>query len=256
MQVLTDPVEAVSDVIDHMVERKSATGDEGRELPISEFAVPAQAGLLLESAAADVAPRISIEVGCASGLSTLYICRGRMKAGDLPPRSCHVIDPHQGYSANIGLHAIRRAGIEKAIQFHAAPSHDALPDMLRSGIRAQFAFIDGMHLFDTLMNDLYYCDLLLDVGGVLAVHDMWMPALQHVVSFWLANRAYRIEAIHAGRLKPEPCESVKRGCGALDKASPFFQIHLAPFVDWSVLFVRKMDDDRRPWNHFQDYCGG
>src|SRR5262245_30055961 len=115
MKTLTNPIEVVNEVIARMIADKSAVGDEGQVVPISEFAVPAQAGSLLEEAAADVGPRVSIEVGCASGLSTLYICRGRLKAGDLAPRSCHVIDPHQQYSANIGHHAIACAGLEESI---------------------------------------------------------------------------------------------------------------------------------------------
>ena len=67
MKTLMDPIEAVTEVIDQMVSGKSAVGDGGKVLPISEFAVPAQAGLLLESAAADVAPR-SWAVGGADGV--------------------------------------------------------------------------------------------------------------------------------------------------------------------------------------------
>lgn len=256
MPALLSPVEDITSVIDEMARTGLAMGDGGQALSIGEFAVPPQAGLLLEAAAADVAPRASIEVGFASGLSTLHICRGRLGAGPIAPRSCHVIDPNQHHSANIGLHAIRNAGLERAITFHSETSHAALPKLWQDGVRCQFAFIDGMHLMDYVIMELSFIDRMLDAGGVIAVHDMWMPALQHAVSFWLANRAYEPVALHGGGLLAHPCESSKRGCGALEKAPAFFQQHIAPFVDWSVLFMRKLDDDRRVWNHFQPYAEG
>lgn len=253
---LTKPrsaVDAISAEIDHLASGKPAIGDDGQAVSVKEFAVPPAAGLLLERAAEAVAPRVSIEIGCASGLSTLHIARGRRTAGTLAPGSCHVIDPHQRYSANIGLNAIRRAGLESAVTFHHETSHLALPRLLGDGVRAQFAFIDGMHLLDFLIMELSFTDLMLDVGGVIAVHDMWMPALQHAVCYWVANRAYEVVAVHGGELRGEPCESIKRGCGAVDSAPQFFKQRIMPFVDWSVLLVRKLEDDRRVWNHFQPY---
>lgn len=246
-------VDPITAEIDRLTAGMCAIGDGGQEIPVKEFAVPPAAGLILERAARAAAPRVSIEVGCASALSTLHIARGRRAAGALGPGSCHVIDPYQDHFANGGLHAIRRAGLESAVSFHHETSHQALPKLHREGVRAQFAFIDGMHLLDYVIMELSFVDLMFDVGGVVAVHDMWMPSLQHAVCYWAANRAYEVVAVHGNELRAEPCESVKRGCGAVDLAPAFFRERIMPFVDWSVLLLRKLDDDRRAWNHFQPY---
>ena len=119
----------------------------------------------------------------------------------------------------------------------------------------QFAFIDGNHHLDYALLDLFYLDLMLDVGSVVALHDMWMPALQHVVSFWEANRAYEAVTVGAGELANRPCASVKRGCGDPDRRPAYFREHIEPYVDQSVLLLRKLDDDRRAWDEFNEYIG-
>ena len=71
-------------------------------------------------------------------------------------------------------------------------SHQALPELERSGVRAQFAFIDGAHLFDYAITDFLCIDRILDVGGLVAFDDSDWPAIRQAIRFILANRDYEV----------------------------------------------------------------
>ncbi len=250
MSTLLGTTESIDRVIGALIETGQAPGDNGALVDIGDFAVPSRAALLLERAACAVGADAMVEIGLGSALSTLSICRGRLKAGPLRAGSFHVIDPHQFLAANIGLEAIKRAGVERFISFHSTCSHVALPRLLEAKTRVQFAFIDGMHQLDFVILELFYLDQMLDIGGVVAIHDMWMPGLQHCVSYWLANRAYRPVTLHGSELFDRACDSDKRGCGAPETRPPYFRLHVQPFVHQSILLMRKVDNDRRPWDFF------
>ncbi|UCD75423.1 MAG: class I SAM-dependent methyltransferase [Phycisphaerales bacterium] len=253
MTVLQLDIERIDSVIGCLTETRRAEGDGGAVIDIDPFAVPNQAAAVLEQAAEAAGAETMVEVGMASALSTLSICRGRLRAGPMKERSFHVMDPWQHHSANIGLRAIGRAGLDPVVVFHPRESYVVLPRLLEEGARVQFAFMDGVHQLDYVTTELLYLDLMLDVGGVVALHDMWMPSLQHCVSHWLANRDYEAVALHEGRLIARPIESEKRGCGDPEKRPPFFRRNIEPFVDWSVLLIRKLGEDQRRWDYFQDY---
>ena len=67
-----------------------------------------------------------------------------------------------------------------------------LPRLLRQKEMIDFAFIDGSHLFDYAFVDFYFLDKLIPVGGIIAVDDLWMPAVRRVVSFALTNLDYEV----------------------------------------------------------------
>ena len=95
------------------------------------------------------------------------------------------------------------------------------------------------------MVEAFYVDCMLDVGGVIALHDLWMPGLEHFAAFWCSNRPDEPVTVTGGSVSAAPCESGQRECGDLDAASPFFRARLAPYVDASVLLLRRCDEDRR-----------
>lgn len=168
-------------------------------------------------------------------------------------KAFHAIDPHQAHFKNIGLHTFKRAGVEHLIEYHSIESHLVLPRLLERNTRLQFAFVDGMHQLDHVVMELLLLDKMLDVGGVLALHDMWMPGLQHAASYWLANRSYEAVSVGDERIVAEPCASEKRGCGDPEKWTGFFRENIEPYVDWSTLLIRKTGEDERAWDFFGTY---
>lgn len=153
------------------------------------------AGLNLEALSWDAArlvhdlviaerPSACLEVGLGQGASTLAILQAldSVGAGDLVSIDRNREPP--------GLARVRTAGVEKRLTFLCAPSHLALPSLVGDGRRFQFAVIDGRHLFDYLMVDLFYTDLLLDVGGLVVLDDVDRPELERAARFFETNRAY------------------------------------------------------------------
>ena len=84
-----------------------------------------------------------------------------------------------------------RAGFGELIEFHAEPSHSALPSLVRMQRRVDFALIDGWHTFDYVMVDFFYVDLLLKAGGIVMLDDTGAcPAIRKVARYIATHRRY------------------------------------------------------------------
>jgi hypothetical protein len=69
-------------------------------------------------------------------------------------------------------------------------AHLRLPQLIESGARFRLALADGRHLFDHLLVDLFYIDLLLEPGGRVAVNNATWPGLARAVAYFTSNRGY------------------------------------------------------------------
>ena len=130
----------------------------------------------------------TLEVGLAYGLSALFICQAHADRG----AGAHIaVDPCQSSRfAGQGLAHLERAGLAGHVTFFEAPSYAVLPRLVADGTVLDFAFIDGRHLFDYTLVDFFYIDLMLRVGGEVAIDDLWLPGVRTAVSYILRNRAY------------------------------------------------------------------
>jgi len=152
----------------------------------------------------------TLEVGMAYGLSTLALAGAHEGA--------HIaIDPFQRSDwRSIGILNVGRAGLEGRVDLIERRSDEALADLAARGERFDLAFIDGLHLFDATLVDFHFADRLLDAGGRVALHDLWMPSVRAAVDFIAANRAY---------------EPTGEGTD-------------------NLVVLRKVAEDKRPWDHF------
>src|SRR5207253_9411867 len=98
------------------------------------------------------------------------------------------MDPFQEKYEDAGLAMAARAGLDSRLQFHRKFAEEVLPTLPR----LQFGFIDSSHLFDLTIEEFVMMDKKLDVGGMVAFHDMWMGSLQKFLRYVLSNRAYRL----------------------------------------------------------------
>src|SRR5665647_3489404 len=69
--------------------------------------------------------------------------------------------------SGMGLLNVKKAGYEAIVEFYGKPSYLALPQILGTGCKIDFALIDGMHTFDFALVDFFYIDRLLNIGGVV-----------------------------------------------------------------------------------------
>jgi predicted O-methyltransferase YrrM len=160
----------------------------------------------------------TLEVGLAYGISALVFAEHhqRMKNSGI---SHTAIDPNQygkgeGHWEGIGAENLKRVGFIKGRNWRLIEKSSvfALPSMK---LKLDVALIDGFHLFDYTMMDIFYCLKMLRVGGVLIVDDKRMKAISAVSKYVL--RAYKHVA--------EICPSCK-----------------------TMLVIRKMAEDQRDWN--------
>jgi predicted O-methyltransferase YrrM len=160
----------------------------GQSIPLGS-SISDEEGRALQHLIRRYKPRTTLEIGLAYGTSALFICDALT---DVSGHRHIVIDPAQDGWQRIGLLNLERAGYGPLVEFHEQPSHRALPALEGAGRRVDFAFIDGWHTFDYVMVDFFYVDLLLNVGGVIAIDDAFSyPAIRKLVRYIATHRRYR-----------------------------------------------------------------
>jgi predicted O-methyltransferase YrrM len=138
----------------------------------------------------------ALEIGCAYGVSCLYICEA------LRGRGTHtILDPFQDENWHgIGIENLRREGFD-FFEHIAEVSEISLPTFLAAGRTFDFVFIDGVHTFDHCLLDAFYSTRLLNVGGYLALDDCAYPGIERVLQYLLNYPCY---TLHADIKNPAP----------------------------------------------------
>jgi predicted O-methyltransferase YrrM len=163
------------------------------DFPTLPVAIDPTEGQLLQSIIAEVQPDISVEIGCAYGVSTLYICEALAKLAQ--PVSHIVIDPFQQTQwRDIGRRHLAEAGFDSFVIFKEEPAELALPTLVRDGARIDFAFVDGWHTFDQVMVEFYFLNRLLRVGGVVVFDDADRRSVNRVLRHALTYSSYQVRA--------------------------------------------------------------
>lgn len=130
-----------------------------------------------------------LEVGMAFGTSALYICQAMR---DRKGRGSRLIsiDPNQDTQwHSIGLLNIDRAGLSSLHRWIKSTSDLAMAELVARGEAETFdlIFIDGMHLFDYTIVDIFFADKLLRVGGVLVIDDIKHRGVGAAFAFMKSN---------------------------------------------------------------------
>lgn len=233
---------------------------DGKKYPLHSGINP-EAGQRIASTIRERGYRRTLEVGCAYGLSSLYICKGLSHAQDPSHTSIDAFQTEQWHG--IGVANVARAGVT----FHQLiekPSELALPQLVAEGSEFDFIFIDGWHTFDHTLVDFFYSNRLLRVGGVIAIDDFWMPPVNRAVRYAAKYPHYRVLPT------PQPApHSLRRR--ALDLAAgvvrtvvprrmreelfsdAFLHSNAALGLDSPVIFLEKTAPDARPWDWYTPF---
>jgi predicted O-methyltransferase YrrM len=169
-----------------------------------------------------------LEVGMAYGTSALYMAQA-LANNNLQGSKLTSIDPFQSTQwSSIGILNIERAGLSKFHHLVEESSHIAMPRLLaeiESNQSAKFdmIFIDGMHLFDYTLVDIFYAFKMLRIGGVIVVDDIRHAGVKKAISYITLN--YQDSLILLGNT---PCSRTA-----------------ATFI--------KADDDKRPWDYHTEF---
>ncbi len=198
----------------------------------------------------------TLEVGCAYGLSALFICTALR---DRDGASHTIIDPFQNTQWDgAGLKNLEDAGIS-FYRHIEAKSEFALPRIVEQEEGTfDLVFIDGWHTFDHTLVDCFYATRLLKVGGYLVIDDVHFPSVHRAVNFLSEYPCYEIHS----SVKRTRRRSFKR---LLAKVALFPLVPLSLFCTKSPLFkrvygstcssmvaLRKTCEDSRNWDWHSD----
>lgn len=176
-------------VLRDILERR-VVSDGSTEIPLKDHMDEAE-GDLIGQCFATVKPSISVEIGCAYGISALFACDALAFNG----QECRhiILDPMQSTDwRGIGIRNLRRAGYGDMVELRETASEIGLPAMLGAGTRVQCAIIDGWHTFDHTLVDFFYVNKMLDVGGIVIIDDTQWPAIMPVVDHVATYPAYEL----------------------------------------------------------------
>ena len=193
--------EVLQDILEHDAVRSGTTALPLRhpDFPDLPVAIDRAEGAYLQRVIEHVRPRTSIEIGCAYGVSALYICEA---LSELPHPARHIlIDPFQSTQwRGLGVQHLREAGFADIVDIHEDYSEFVLPALLRNGIEIEFAFVDGRHTFDQVMVEFWYLNRMLAPGGVIVFDDADRRSVNRVIRHALTYPAYRVH----GTATPQP----------------------------------------------------
>ena len=227
---------------------------DGKPQPL-ESNVSLSEARVLYAAVRKLRPEFSVEIGLAHGVSALAILAAMSANGT---GHHYVIDPFQANYGHCGETMIQRAGyrdLHSLLERFPEEVLPSLPDL-------KFAFIDSSHLFDLTLLEFVLIDKKLAVGGILALHDTWMPSIQAVLRFILANRAYEIsrdfspdapELSLRQRWKQIVARYLTKMPGAERLINSDVLRPWSTFLVGNLVFLRKLSDDQRDWRDHQRF---
>jgi predicted O-methyltransferase YrrM len=141
----------------------------------------------------------TIEIGCALGISSLYICDA---VSQFSNPSHTIIDPKQTTAwSSIGIRNLRAHSID-FYSLIEEPSEFALPKLLEKKETFDFAFIDGWHTFDHSLLDFFYLNRLIRVGGMVVFDDANWPSVSKLLGYLSRYPAYEIVVPSKNAIKP------------------------------------------------------
>lgn len=183
-------------------------------------------------------PTRTLEIGLAFGASATLLLALHRQA-DHSGICHHAMDPFQRTNwGSCALRHLESEGLSSRLAHHEALSCFALPRLLESGERFGLIYVDGSHLFEDVMVDFYFCNLLLETGGVIAFDDSSCGHVRKVVAFIRSNLAasyeelspYEVTAPQWPRLKQTVARWTNRQQLTLFKKAG------APVRDWNTPF--------------------
>ena len=206
----------------------------------------------------------SIEIGCAYGISSLFICDALQKSDS--PRH-YIIDPFQNTDwKGIGIENLKKCNIDfyKLIE---KPSELALPELLAKGEKFDFAFIDGWHTFDHTLIDFFYVNRMLEVGGTIVIDDVGLESVNKLVRYVLNYPSYELSGaiiIDISKKKKvfnnliiNPLSFISKILPKKVRSKIFSNDFLYPDntlgIQSSMVAIKKIKEDKREWYWFEPF---
>jgi len=238
--------------LESLIARGEVTDSEGQSLPLHSNTSLAQCRFL-QGLVRQVDATTCLEIGLAYGVSSLAICE--VISGKDGARLISIDPLQQPAWHGVGLLNLDRAGFGNLVEFHEVPSFQVLPSLLERNRRIQFAYVDSVKVFDTLLVDAFYLIKLLDIGGILVFDDCDWPGVRKLARYLTAMPHLEIAATFNGA----PVSRSRRIASALVSRIPgarkLFDYELvlpnnSLGIAASCVAFRKISEDVREWDWF------
>jgi predicted O-methyltransferase YrrM len=241
---------------------------EAQGFSYKKTSIPTQEGEFLWSQVREHQYTTTLEIGCALGISSLYICDA---LSGFEEKSHTIIDPYQTTEwKSIGVMNLKKLGFNFFTLIEES-SEIALPQLLKQEATFDFAFIDGWHTFDHTLIDFFYLNRLVRVGGMIVFDDVRYQSVSRVIRYVAKYPNYSIitdeHALQPEGKKARLLKMSIKGGYYLCKLFPSSIRHLF-FSDnilsehpinevllhrprWIALY--KTDEDHREFNWYEDF---
>lgn len=128
-----------------------------------------------------------LEVGMANGTSALYMCQA-LHDSNKKDGSLTSIDPNQSTQwKNVGITQIERASLDNYHNLIQNTSDIAMANLLEEKEKFDMIFIDGMHLFDYTLLDIYYAVKLVKINGIIVIDDIRHSGVKDAIQYVKKN---------------------------------------------------------------------
>lgn len=251
--------------VQELLKSKVVFDQDGKAYPLHSE-IKKSEGELLMKVISENKCRNGIEIGCAYGISSLFICEALSGTAS----AMHtIIDPFQNEWKNIGILNLKRAGFN-FFNLIEVKSEIALPLLLKAERTFDFAFIDGWHTFDHVLLDFFYVNRMLEVGGVIVFHDVDMPGIKKLLRYILRYPSYELIASVEGVVYPVSRKRrlfesiVLAPLRGLAKVIPSKNVHELISsrliqsdrelgLNATMVAIRKKSTDDRDWRWFAEF---
>lgn len=246
-------------LLEELLRTRTVQTPGGKSLPLhSAISVPE--GELLQRLILEARPKVSLEIGMAYGISSLFICEALAKVGGVR----HIVrDPNQDvHWSGVGMSNLRNAGFGNLVELRYEESQKLLPRLAYDGLKIDFAFIDGWHTFDHTLVDFFYIDKMLNVGGLVVFDDTQLAGIRAVCRFIATNRSYEVCGFVEGPTEDRQRTkmAVTRLFHRFARRSKIVRYVIHPKFSWSdeslgfswnprAIAFKKLSEDTRNWNY-------
>jgi predicted O-methyltransferase YrrM len=230
----------VNAVLERLYRENEVVFRDGRRRPLSPPAIAPARGDYLFRLIRERRPSVTLEVGFAFGVSTLFIAEALRQNG----HGRHiVIDPleHTKFDG-LGLRHLDEAGLTQLVDFREEPAELCLPRLVADGVRVDLAFDDSGHLFDHVVTEFVFLARLLRAGGVLVFDDAGLPGVARACDFIATNRRDFAEVV-----APATTGLLRSLLGKRPIPPPPHGTHGRPSMR---TFQKVTETDERNWNEF------
>ncbi len=223
----------VNAVLERLYRERAVVRANGNRVPICPPGIPVERGEYLFDLVRARRPALTLELGFAYGISTLFIAEALRRNG----HGHHlVVDPFERTRFDgLGLRHVEEAGLGSWITFYEEPAELCLPRLVQESVSVDFAFEDTDHLFDHVITEFLFLAQLLRTGALLVVDDANLPSVGRACDFVAANRPDFEEV----------ADGTKQGLfrRLIEGVVPPPPRHLR-------VFRKAADADARNWDHF------